>query len=137
MESYEERSRPLGITIIAAILGISALLELLVLILGLTHASMLGLGANLSPAASIILLIALWLGFFAVALAWGLWTLKPWAFWVTAIVEAVRFIVALYTVFFLQRVLVSGVIGLVIPIIILIYLFADSSVRAAFRPSSE
>jgi hypothetical protein len=53
------------------------------------------------------------------------------------IVETIRFIVALYTVFFVHRVLVSGIIGLIIPIIILVYLFADSSVRAAFRPSDE
>ncbi|MFL5628717.1 MAG: hypothetical protein ACJ788_24315 [Ktedonobacteraceae bacterium] len=137
MESYEERSRPLGITIIAAVLGISALLALIVLILGLTHVSMLGLGAQMSPAESLVLLIAVGLGIFEVALAWGLWTLKPWAFWTAVIVEAIRFIVALYTVFLLQRVFISGILGLIIPLIVLIYLFADSGVRAAFRPSSE
>jgi hypothetical protein len=136
METYEERSRPLGITIIAAVLGISALLALVILILGLTHVSMTGLGAQMGPAESIILLIALILGMFEVALAWGLWTLRPWAFWTTVIIEAIRFIVALYTVFFLQRVFISGIVGLIIPLIVLIYLFADARVRAAFRSSS-
>jgi hypothetical protein len=135
MESYE-RSRPLGITIIAAVLGISALLAVVILILGLTHVSVAGLGSQMSPLASIVLLIALILGMFEVALAWGLWTLRPWAFWTTVVVEAVRFIVALYTVFFLQRIFISGIIGLILPVIVLIYLFADPNVRAAFRSSS-
>jgi hypothetical protein len=135
MDTYE-RSRPLGITIIAAILGISALLALVILILGLTHVSTLGIGNQVGPAASLVLLIALILGLFEVSLAWGLWTLRPWAYWTTVVVEAIRFIVALYTVFFLQRVLISGIIGLIIPVIVLVYLFADTSVRAAFRPES-
>jgi uncharacterized membrane protein (DUF2068 family) len=134
-ETYE-RERPLGITIIAAVLGISALLALVLLILGLTHISMLGIGDQMSPTVSIVLEIALVVGFFEVAVAWGLWTLKPWAFWTTVIVEAIRFIIALYTVFFLQRVFISGISGLILPLIVLIYLFASDRVRAAFRSSS-
>lgn len=135
-ETYE-RERPLGITIIAAVLGISALLALVVLILGLTHVSMLGIGDQMTPTASIVLLLALLVGFFELAVAWGLWTLKPWAYWTTMIVEAIRLIVALYTVFFLQRVLISGISGIILPLIVLTYLFADRRVRAAFRSSDE
>jgi uncharacterized membrane protein (DUF2068 family) len=134
-ETYESE-RPLGITIIAAVLGISALLALVLLILGLTHISMLGISDQMSPTVSIVLEIALVVGFFEVAVAWGLWTLKPWAFWTTVIVEAIRFIIALYTVFFLQRVFISGISGLILPLIVLIYLFASDRVRAAFRSSS-
>jgi uncharacterized membrane protein (DUF2068 family) len=134
-ETYESE-RPLGITIIAAVLGISALLALVLLILGLTHISMLGISDQMSPTVSIVLEIALMVGFFEVAVAWGLWTLKPWAFWTTVIVEAIRFIIALYTVFFLQRVFISGISGLILPLIVLIYLFASDRVRAAFRSSS-
>jgi hypothetical protein len=67
-ETYE-RERPLGITIIAVVLGISALLALVVLILGLNHVSMLGIGDQMSPAVSIVLLVAVVLGIFEVALA--------------------------------------------------------------------
>jgi hypothetical protein len=77
METYNDRSRPLGITIIAAILGISAILAILLLILGLNRVSTLGMGAGMTPTTSLALLGALILGFFEVALAWGLWTLSP------------------------------------------------------------
>jgi uncharacterized membrane protein (DUF2068 family) len=135
METYDDRSRPLGITIIAAILGISAILALLVLILGLNRVSTLGLGAGMTSATSLALLGALLLGCFEVALAWGLWTLRPWAYWTTAIIEAIRVIFGLSVVFVLREALVAGILSLIIPIIILIYLFADRNVRAAFRTS--
>ena len=136
MDTYDERSRPLGVTIIAAILGISAILALLVLVLGLNRVSTLGLGAGMTPATSTALLGALIWGFFELALAWGLWTLRPWAFWTTAIIEAVRVIFGLFVVFVLREAILAGILSLIIPIIILVYLFADRNVRAAFRTSS-
>lgn len=135
METYDQ-SRPLGITIIAAVLGISAILALLLLILGLNRVSTLGLGAGMTPATSIALLGALILGFFEVALAWGLWTLRPWAYWTTAVVEGIHLIFGLYAVFVLREAIVAGILSLTIAIVILIYLFADRHVRAAFRSSA-
>jgi uncharacterized membrane protein (DUF2068 family) len=134
MDTYDN-PRPLGITIIAAILGISAILALTLLILGLNRVSTLGLGAGMTSATSLALLGALILGFFEVALAWGLWTLRPWAFWTTAVVEAIRLILGLYVVFVLHEAIVSGILSTIIPVIILVYLFADRRVRAAFRAS--
>src|SRR6266487_2197689 len=99
----EDRTRPLGITIIAAFLGISAILALLILILGLNRVSTLGLGEGMTASTSIALLGAIILGFFEVALAWGLWTLRPWAYWTTIIVEAIRVILGLYVVLILKR----------------------------------
>jgi len=132
----EDRTRPLGITIIAAFLGISALLALLVLILGLNRVSTLGLGEGMTASTSLALLGAIILGFFEVALAWGLWTLRPWAYWTTIIVEAIRVILGLYVVLILQKAIISGILSLIIPIIILVYLVADRNVRAAFSSSS-
>jgi len=132
----EDRTRPLGITIIAAFLGISALLALLVLILGLNRVSTLGLGEGMTASTSIALLGAIILGFFEVALAWGLWTLRPWAYWTTIIVEVIRVILGLYVVLILQKAIISGILSLIIPIIILVYLVADRNVRAAFSSSS-
>ena len=133
----EDRSRPLGITIIAAFLGISAILALLILILGLNRVITLGLGAGMTPGTSIALLGAIILGFIEVALAWGLWTLRPWAYWTTVIVEVIRVILGLYVVLILREAIISGILSLIIPIIILVYLFADRNVRAAFSSSSE
>ena len=132
----EDRTRPLGITIIAAFLGISALLALLVLILGLNRVSTLGLGEGMTASTSLALLGAIILGFFEVALAWGLWTMRPWAYWTTIIVEAIRVILGLYVVLILQKAIISGILSLIIPIIILVYLVADRNVRAAFSSSS-
>ena len=132
----EDRTRPLGITIIAAFLGISALLALVVLILGLNRVSTLGLGEGMTASTSIALLGAIILGFFEVALAWGLWTLRPWAYWTTIIVEVIRVILGLYVVLILQKAIISGILSLIIPIIILVYLVADRNVRAAFSSSS-
>jgi len=136
MDTYDDRPRPLGVTIIAAILGISAILAILLLIFGLNRVSRLGLGAGMTPTTSLALLGALILGFFEVALAWGLWTLKLWAFWTTAIVEAIRVIFGLYVVFFLHDAIVAGILSLIIPVIVLVYLFADRNVRPAFSTSS-
>ena len=135
MDTYDENPRPLGITIIAAILGVSAILAITLLVLGLNRVSTVGIGAGMTPATSLALLGALILGFFEVALAWGLWTLKPWAFWTTVVVEAIRLILGLYVIFVLREAIFSGILSLVVPIIILIYLFADGRVRAAFRSS--
>ncbi len=132
----EDRTRPLGITIIAAFLGISAILALLILILGLNRVSTLGLGEGMTASTSIALLGAIILGFFEVALAWGLWTLRPWAYWTTIIVEVIRVILGLYVVLILQKAIISGILSLIIPIIILVYLVADRNVRAAFSSSS-
>ncbi|MFL5592067.1 MAG: hypothetical protein ACJ8DI_31055 [Ktedonobacteraceae bacterium] len=135
MEMYE-RSRPLGITIIAAILGISATIAVVLLILGLNHVSSAGMGAGMTPATSLVLLGALILGFFEIGLAWGLWTLRPWAFWTVAVIEVIRLILGLYDVFILREAIIAGILSLIIPIIILVYLFADRNIRAAFRTSS-
>ncbi|HEY6408031.1 MAG TPA: hypothetical protein VIY29_11245 [Ktedonobacteraceae bacterium] len=136
MDTYDN-PRPLGITIIAAILGISAILAVTFLVLGLNRVSTLGLGAGMTSATSLALLGALIFGVFEIALAWGLWTLRPWAFWTTAIVEAIRVILGLYVVFVLREAIVSGILSLLIPAIILVYLFADRRVRAAFRASDS
>ena len=135
MEMYE-RSRPLGITIIAAILGISATIAVVLLILGLNHVSSAGMGAGMTPATSLVLLGALILGFFEIGLAWGLWTLRPWAFWTVAVIEVFRLILGLYDVLILREAIIAGILSLIIPIIILVYLFADRTIRAAFRTSS-
>jgi len=136
MDTFDN-PRPLGITIIAAILGISAILAVTLLVLGLNRVSTLGLGAGMTSATSLALLGALIFGVVEIALAWGLWTLRPWAFWTTAIVEAIRVILGLYVIFVLREALVSGILSLLIPAIILVYLFADRRVRAAVRASDS
>ncbi len=127
------RPRPLGITIIAIILGISAVLGLIAIILGLVALGAAHLDGALATAAIVALIIAAVFALLELFLAWGLWTLKPWAFWATAVIEAIRILDALYALFVQHAALGAAILGLIIPLIILIYLFADRNVRAAFH----
>ncbi len=127
------RPRPLGITIIAIILGISAVLGLIAIILGLVALGAAHLDGALATAAIVALIIAAVFALLELFLAWGLWTLKPWAFWATAVIEAIRILDGLYALFVQHAAIGSAILSLIIPIIILIYLFADRNVRAAFH----
>ncbi len=111
MQNVTTTKRPLGITIIAILLFIQAVIEIIFgifVFVGSTIAS---------PAAGLLLgWIPLAIGIISFIVAWGLWTLKPWAYWVTLILEIIN--------------IISG--GLV-SIIIVIYLLVDGNVRRAFR----
>ncbi len=132
MENISRRARPLGITILAIILAIFGILALLGVILGFIGVSQLG-GA-VAGAATVALIIAAIFAIAYLVLAWGLWTLKPWAFWATVVVMVLSLLEALFGLIVQHTGLgLTSIIGLIIPIVVLIYLFADRNVRAAFR----
>lgn len=66
-------------------------------------------------------------------LGWGLWTLRPWAFWATVVVEVINVLSGLYSLFAVHNGQTSGFFNLIVGLVILIYMFADRNVRAAFR----
>lgn len=104
------RQRPLGITIIAIVIGLQAILSII--------SGVLSLG-----------LITLILGILTLLLAWGLWTLQSWAFWTAVVLEALNIISGLFS-------LGQGgyaIVSLIFSVLILVYLLGDRSVRAAFR----
>ncbi len=111
------RSRPLGITIIAIIM---AILGILGIISGL-----------LSLSTGALAIITLILGILELVLAWGLWTLQTWAFWATVILEILVLLNGIFA--FTQHSTGPGIVAIVVAIIILVYMFADRNVRAAFR----
>lgn len=113
-----QRTRPLGITIIAIIAAIYGIVGIIGGILFLGTIAMTGA-------------ITLILGILELVLAWGLWTLQSWAFWTAVVIEVLSLINAIFTL--TQRGVAEGVLGIVIALGILIYLFADPNVRAAFR----
>src|SRR5579859_6404385 len=88
MQNVRTARRPLGITIISILLFISAVIEI---IGGLSSV----IGNRPTGTASGVLLgwFPLVLGIIALVLAWGLWTLKPWAYWGTLVVEIVIILV--------------------------------------------
>jgi uncharacterized membrane protein (DUF2068 family) len=115
------RGRPLGITIISIIAAIHGVLTIIGGILSL-H------GATFTPA-----VIAIILGILTLILAWGLWTLQRWAFWGLVIVEVLQLLDGIYA--WVTHTPGPGIVTIIIALIVLIYLFADRNVRAAFGTS--
>jgi len=66
-------------------------------------------------------------------LAWGLWKLKPWAFWATVVIESLSLAVRLFTILQPHANVSSILLRMILPILILVYLFANHNIRAAFR----
>ncbi len=64
---------------------------------------------------------------FSLFIAWGLWNLQPWAFWATVISMVLNL--------FNGGLWIRGwICGLqILPLLILLYLFLDKDVRAAFH----
>ena len=115
------RKRPLGITIIAIIVAIYGILSII--------GGLALLGASATAA-----IIAIVIGVLQLVLAWGLWTLQRWAFWATVIIEVLAVINGVLAMTGNSTVgRAPGIFGIIIALIVLIYLFADRNVRAAFR----
>jgi uncharacterized membrane protein len=123
------RRRPLGITIIAILLFISAVIE----IIG-------GLSSVFTPATGTISDVLLgWfpliLGIIELVLAWGLWTVRPWAYWGTLVAEIVIILDHFFGFLGLPRThsALAVISGGVVSIIIVLYLLIDRHVRRAFQ----
>lgn len=126
----EKRRRPTGVTIIAILEILGALVMLFVgglALIGGEAASALGLGL-VSGLIAVLGAIMLILGIVMLGVAWGLWTGKGWA-WTFAIV----FIVLGIVVGLAQMITggYHGILTLIIQIIIVYYLFRPN-VKAYF-----
>ncbi len=123
-------NRPLGITIIAFLTGLFAILSLCGHLVGLVGAPFqifgnAGIGGTFVQAFGAI--FGLVLAGISLFIAWGLWNLQPWAFWATVITMVLQ----LLSGGIWARGWICGVN--IIPIVILLYLFLDKDVRAAFH----
>src|SRR5258708_34143405 len=114
------RKRPFGVTIIAILLFISAILQIIFGIFILTGIMLV------SPLAGLFIgWIPLALGIVSFIFAWGLWTLKPWAYWATVILEIVNIAINLFSLG-QPRHSIGGIFILrLIPPLILTYLLPD------------
>ena len=122
--------RPLGITIIAILLFISAVVEIIGGIIGIVGTPMTGTFNDI-----LVDWFPLAMGVIELVLAWGLWTLKPWAYWATLVVEIVNILIHFFGFFGLPKThsALAVVSGGIISIIIVIYLLVDRNVRRAFQ----
>src|SRR5260370_6430617 len=104
--------RPTGITILVIILVIRGCLELL----GIATAfvSFNGPLATSLGIANLIITIATFV------LVWGVWTLKPWAFWATVVIASFSIVVRLFTIIQPNANVTSIIFSMILPIAILL-----------------
>ncbi len=142
MQPAASRARPLGVTIIAILLIIAGIVELLFGVL--TFAGIFSLAhviimhghpvtaRVLDTLGGILGSISIFIGIVTLIFAWGLWTLKTWAFWLVVALEVFSLIRHLLEFARPDHSTVAIVLGLVLPVVILLYFLVDPNVRAAF-----
>ncbi len=117
--------RPIGITIIAILLFISAVIG----IFG-------GITSVLGNSTDVLLgWFPLVMAVLELVLAWGLWTIKSWAYWGTLAVEILNILIHFFGFLGLPRTHspLAVISGGVVSVIIVIYLLVDRHVRRAFQ----
>ena len=139
----ERRQRPIGVTIMAVLLGIEGLFELIGGILLIVAANSLshtiishghrisahivdGLGIGLGGVSIVI-------GIITLIFVFGLWTLRRWAFWAVIVIEGISLIRSVIELVQHTGTVAGVVAGMIIPAIIVIYFLLDPAVRRAFR----
>lgn len=144
-QTVSRRSRPLGVTIISIILAIQGIFELIIGIIAIVAGFAIGHAAAvhghttvrtiIDAFGGVLGIISIIVGLLTLLFAWGLWTLKRWAFWLTIIIEVISLIRHLLD--FAHSNNSTGIVGLLIgialPVIILLYFLVDPYVRRAFR----
>lgn len=142
MENAMARRRPLGVTIIAVILAIQAIFELLLgifAILAIFAAGHAISGSGHTTTGTIVDVlggtlggISLVVGILTLIFAIGLWTLKRWAFWLTVIIELISLIRHALEFTHPNPSVGTIILGMIIPVVVLLYFLVDGNVRAAF-----
>jgi hypothetical protein len=126
--------RPIGVSIIAVLVAIGGIITLIAALYWFFGVGLFGFHIPGSVRGYAILYgtVAALIGLLQLFFAWGLWTLKRWAFWATVMLEILN-IAGLLTSW-MQHYSSFGffLFSLVIPVIILVYFLADRNVRQAF-----
>jgi len=119
-------ARPTGITILAVLSAIGGVLSLFsgFVVLGLGSAIFGGAGALLG-------LVILALAGLSIALAWGFWTLQPWAWPLGVVLEGASILLAIVQFFGANTSIVSTLISIAVAGVILYYL-NQPGIRALF-----
>jgi hypothetical protein len=133
--SQTTQKRPVGVTIIGMLVGISGVVEGsfggVILVASLLGAFVLPLhSAAVGGAVGVFYLLV---GLVKLFFTWGLWKLQRWAFWATVFIAAVSLLMSVINAI-TEPVPTSWVflVDIFIPTVILIYFILDSNVRKAF-----
>jgi hypothetical protein len=124
------QQRPLGLTIIAVLVGIQSLVFLLV---GITSVSAASANGKIIVLLAVVGIVSLVFGLIAFFLCRGLLALKRWAFWGTLILQALSLIGSLVELTQANASISSIVSSIVLPVVILVYFLADRNVRELFH----
>ncbi len=128
MQNISTPGRPLGITLIATLLFIQAVIGIIFGIVTLLQSVFtnwfVALLVGWIPLGIVALLFVL---------AQGLWTLKPWAYWVTLVLEGLNIVSNLIDLGQRKYSLLAIVSSLIISTIVVVYLLVDGKVRRAFH----
>ncbi len=128
--------RPLGVTLVAIVLYVEAVIRAAFGIMGIVLFFLpgwapLGTGAHL--VAGVIGLLAVVVALALAWMAWGLLTMQPWAFWATAILQVVNLALGIAELTEPHPSVGAIIAGVIIPALVLLYFLLDRSARAAFR----
>ncbi len=142
MENAMVRRRPLGVSIISIILAIQGIFELLLgifAVLAIFAAGHAISGSGHTTTGTVVDVlggtlggISLVIGILTLIFAIGLWTLKRWAFWLTVIIEFISLVRHALEFTHPTTSTTSIILGMVIPVVVLLYFLVDSNVRNAF-----
>lgn len=135
--------RPLGVTIIAALVGIQGLLEVIIGLLILFALSTISESIRVHGHQTTSRIVdifgyglggtSLLIGILTLIFVWGLWMLKRWAYWTTigfSILILLRQIIEFVRPHNTTATIIGGMI---IPVIVLVYFLLFPQVRRAFR----
>lgn len=142
MENAMVRRRPVGVSIISIILAIQGIFELLLgifAVLAIFAAGHAISGSGHTTTGTVVDVlggtlggISLVIGILTLIFAIGLWTLKRWAFWLTVIIEVISLVRHALEFTHPTTSTVNILLGMVIPVVVLLYFLVDSNVRNAF-----
>ncbi len=135
--------RPLGVTIIAVLVGIEGILEVIAgLLFILTtkaishrvvvhgHTTIAKVLDTFGIGIGVILIV---IGVVTLLFVLGLWTLQRWAYWAVIIIEVLTLIPNIISLIRGNGTLVGDIASMIIPVVVLIYFLLDTNVRRAFR----
>jgi uncharacterized membrane protein (DUF2068 family) len=129
------KDRPLGVSIIAIVLGIEAILQILasLAMFGLAIAGVFTVVYSGPATIAIVMgILFLIIGIIELAVTMGLWNLEGWAWTVAVVVTWIDVIFDVIGGFVGTQTFGATMLSLAIPLIVLIYLY-QSGVRQAFN----
>lgn len=135
MPDMTAQNRPVGVTVIACLLGLQGLYEVILGTLALLSSQSGGYVLTASGSKTEIGLAGFYLiaGLVKFLIVWGLLSLKRWAFILTILIAGISLATSCYSVSSSHFVFWTMIIDMIIPAVIWIYFILNDDVRAAFH----